>query len=41
MTLAAFLTQMLCWTVIFAGFEAIAACIAGGRSDDAAERWRA
>lgn len=41
MTLAAFLTQMLCWTIIFAGFEAIAACIAGGQADDDAARWRA
>jgi len=39
MTLAAFLTQMLCWTVIIAGCEAIAACIAGGKADDAAARW--
>lgn len=40
MTLASFATLTLCWTVIIAGFEAIAACIAGGRSDDAAARWR-
>jgi hypothetical protein len=39
MTLASFATLTLCWAVVFVGVEAIAACIAGGKADDAAARW--